>query len=226
MFTPLLDRRAALLSAAATLAAAALAGTVGTAQARTATIYACYKKRAGIVRIVAKRTRCRRGERRLSWNTVGPPGAGGRNGLNGANGLNGSNGLNGLTGFTSTLPSGKSEQGVYAATGTASSGMPAWVPVSFVIPLAAALPAASVSAIAPGGAPTAECPGSPRAPQAAPGHLCVYEAANFNTSGPLIFNPATEEGEPGSGPYGFVVRFSPTVKTSDWGGYGTWAVTG
>jgi hypothetical protein len=218
MFTALVDRRVALAIAAT---AGFAVGFAAPPQARAATIYACYKKRTGTVRIVGKRTRCRRGERKLSWNTVGPPGANGRNGLNGLNGLNG---VNGVTGFTSTLPAGKTEQGVYAATRTASSGLPAWAGVSFVIPLAAKIPAAGVSFVAPGGPPTAECPGSPSDPQAASGHLCIYEAANFNTSGPLVFNPDSEEGEPGAGPYGF--RFSPTLKTSDWGGYGTWAVTG
>jgi hypothetical protein len=213
--------RAATLAAAAALALAAL---TAAPHADAATIYACFKKRTGAFRIVGKRSICRRGERKLSWNTVGPPGA---NGLNGANGVNGTNGVNGVTGFTSTLPTGKTEEGIYAVTRTGnSSGLPAWAGVSFVIPLAAAIPVASVSLIPPGGGLTLACPGSSKNPQAASGHLCVYEAANFNTSGPLVFNPDTESGEEGAGPFGFVVRFRPTVPTMDWGGYGTWAVTG
>ena len=41
-----------------------------------------------------------------------------------------------------------------------------------------------------------------------------------------MFNPDTEKGEVGTGPSGVVVRFSPTNKENDWGGFGTWAVTG
>ena len=213
--------RAATLAAAATLALAAL---LAAPHADAATIYACFKKRTGAFHIVGKRSTCRRGERKLSWNTVGPSGA---NGLNGANGINGASGVNGVTGFTSTLPTGKTEEGIYAVTRTAnSSGLPAWAGVSFVIPLAAPIPVANVSLIPPGGGLTLACPGTSKNPQAASGHLCVYEAANFNTSGPLVFNPDTESGEEGAGPFGFVVRFHPTVSTMDWGGYGTWAVTG
>ncbi|MCW3056531.1 MAG: hypothetical protein JWO21_500 [Solirubrobacterales bacterium] len=217
-------RAATLAAVVAAAAALALAALLTAPHADAATIYACFKKRTGAFRIVGKRSICRRGERKLSWNTIGPAGA---NGLNGANGVNGTNGINGVTGFTSTLPTGKTEEGIYAVTRTGnSSGLPAWAGVSFVIPLAAAIPVANVSLIPPGGGLTLACPGSSKNPQAASGHLCVYEAANFNTSGPLVFNPDTESGEEGAGPFGFVVRFRPTVPTMDWGGYGTWAVTG
>ncbi|MCW3056753.1 MAG: Collagen triple helix repeat protein, partial [Solirubrobacterales bacterium] len=213
--------------AVAATAALALAALPAAPRADAATIYACFKKRTGAFRIVGKRSICRRGERKLSWNLVGPQGPSGPGGATGPPGPNGVNGVNGVTGFTSTLPTGKTEEGIYAVTRTGnSSGLPAWAGVSFVIPLAAAIPVANVSLIPPGGGLTLPCPGSSRNPQAASGHLCVYEAANFNTSGPLVFNPDTESGEEGAGPFGFVVRFRPTVSTMDWGGYGTWAVTG
>jgi hypothetical protein len=217
-------RAATLAAAVAAATALALAGLLAAPHADAATIYACFKRRTGAFRIVGKRSICRRGERKLAWNLVGPQGP---SGPSGATGPPGSNGVNGLTGFTSTLPTGKTEEGIYAVTRTGnSSGLPAWAGVSFVIPLAAAIPVANVSLIPPGGGLTLACPGSSKNPQAASGHLCVYEAANFNTSGPLVFNPDTESGEEGAGPFGFVVRFRPTVPTMDWGGYGTWAVTG
>jgi hypothetical protein len=223
----LITRGRAATLAVAVAAALALAALLAAPRADAATIYACFKKRTGAFRIVGKRSICRRGERKLSWNLVGPQGPSGPGGATGPPGSNGVNGVNGVTGFTSTLPTGKTEEGIYAVTRTGnSSGLPAWAGVSFVIPLAAAIPVANVSLIPPGGGLTLPCPGSSRNPQAASGHLCVYEAANFNTSGPLVFNPDTESGEEGAGPFGFVVRFRPTVSTMDWGGYGTWAVTG
>ncbi len=66
--------------------------------AGAATLYACVKKHGGTARFVSARTRCRRNETKLSWNTVGPAGANGRNGANGKNGTNGANGKNGANG--------------------------------------------------------------------------------------------------------------------------------
>ncbi len=206
-----------------------LAGFATAAQPEPGTITACYEKYGGAIRIVRSDARCRRGERKLSWNTVGPAGVNGvngTNGTNGTNGINGTNGVNGTTGFTSTLPVGKTEKGTYALSRTASVGLPAWEGVSFVIPLAAAISVEYVSFIAPSGPATLNCPGSSEDPQAASGHLCVYEAANFNTPGPLVFNPDVAGGGEGAGPFGFALRLKPTNAALDWGGFGTWAVTG
>jgi hypothetical protein len=52
--------------------------------------------------------------------------------------------------------------------------------MSFHPPLAAAPNAAAANIIVSGGAPTANCPGSPATPLAAPGHLCVYLTTSFN----------------------------------------------
>jgi hypothetical protein len=73
-------------------------------------IHACYSKRTGALRVAS---RCRRSERALSWNRVGPRGLTGRNGANGANGRNGANGATGATGGAgATGPTGPSD--VYA----------------------------------------------------------------------------------------------------------------
>jgi hypothetical protein len=85
---------ACVLAAAALLLTALLAMPAG---AGAATIYAC-KKPSGTLRLVGRRTRCRRGQTKLSWNTEGPAGRNGANGSNGANGRNGLNGLNGAAG--------------------------------------------------------------------------------------------------------------------------------
>jgi hypothetical protein len=82
---------ACLLATAALVLTALLAMPAG---AGAATIYAC-KKPNGVIRLVGRRTRCRRGQTKLSWNTEGPAG---RNGANGANGSNGANGGTGPAG--------------------------------------------------------------------------------------------------------------------------------
>lgn len=83
-----------------------LAGLVGSAPAakmvgKDGKVYACYKakgKAKGSVRLVAKRGKCKRGERKVSW------GAAGSQGLPGPQGAAGVNGAVGATG-----PAGSSE---------------------------------------------------------------------------------------------------------------------
>jgi hypothetical protein len=57
-------------------------------QADAATIYAC-AKRSGAVRIVAKKVKCKKGEKRYTWDTEGARGTNGANGANGTNGVPG-----------------------------------------------------------------------------------------------------------------------------------------
>lgn len=82
------------------LAAAALAIAVLAAptQAAAATLYVCVKGKTGTARFVKARTSCRRGERKIAWNTRGAPGVNGANGANGANGKNGAGGKDGTNG--------------------------------------------------------------------------------------------------------------------------------
>jgi hypothetical protein len=81
------------------LAAGALVTTafIVSPSAQAASIFAC-KKKNGSIRIVSSRTKCKKGESRLVWNTQGPAGKNGANGRNGANGANGGNGANGANG--------------------------------------------------------------------------------------------------------------------------------
>jgi hypothetical protein len=67
-------------------------------QAEASTIYACVKKTSGGLRIVNQRTKCRKSELKLSWNTSGKNGANGQNGKNGTNGTNGTPGAAGKEG--------------------------------------------------------------------------------------------------------------------------------
>lgn len=97
------------LAAAVALPLSALAAAP---QAGAATLYVCVKKNVGTARFVSARTRCRRNETKLSWNTPGPAGrngangkngAAGKNGKDGAAGKNGANGTNGLNGASAGL---------------------------------------------------------------------------------------------------------------------------
>jgi hypothetical protein len=191
------------------------------------TYYACVKKRSGSIRIVSRTTRCRRSERKISFNSEGPPGrngSNGRNGRNGANGINGKNGANGIngingtTGFTSTLPKGATEDGTWAVA--VASGNSVFDAISFNIPLAAP---PAVNVIPKGGASTPACPGTVGAPAASSGNLCVYTAINENTT-ILLINPSIEGAvTSGASSWGTVVKASAA---SSGAAYGTWAVTG
>jgi hypothetical protein len=72
------------------------------AQADAATVYACVRKSSGTARIVSKHAKCKKGESKLSWNTVGPAGKNGATGPAGKNGANGTNGTNGTNGKNGT----------------------------------------------------------------------------------------------------------------------------
>jgi hypothetical protein len=93
--------------AAAAICFAALVTDAGAAKLVGANgqVYACYKakgKRKGAVHLVAKKGKCHKGEKKVSWNTVGPQGKSGEsgeNGSNGANGVGGESGANGAAGM-------------------------------------------------------------------------------------------------------------------------------
>src|SRR5438132_7480046 len=80
---------------AATLALLLAVGGVAWAAGSGATIHACYKKRGGALRIAS---RCKRGEKALSWNQIGPLGAKGTAGKAGARGATGLQGPSGKEG--------------------------------------------------------------------------------------------------------------------------------
>lgn len=79
----------------------------------------------------------------------------------------------------------------------------------------------------PGGASVAQCPGSSANPQAAPGHLCVYESlrtAGIAAGGVGIANGAGEAGR--ASPFGFFVFVEPgNIEGEAPLVYGSWAVT-
>lgn len=86
-------KRSAVCVLGALGASVAVAGS-----AEAATYYACVKKKGGAIRIVSAKAKCKRSERKISFNSAGAPGRNGRNGVNGKNGLAGKNGVNGVNG--------------------------------------------------------------------------------------------------------------------------------
>src|SRR3954451_1013691 len=71
-------------------------------------VYACYKtkgKGKGSVRLVAKKGKCRKGERKISWNARGPSGTAGSPGETGAGGGPGEGGAPGAAGLETRVNS-------------------------------------------------------------------------------------------------------------------------
>lgn len=92
------------LLAAAALCVAVIVGEASAAKlvGKDGQVYACYKakgKRKGAVRLVAKKGKCHKGEKKVSWNVTGPSG---ENGTGGENGTAGEGGAGGEKGATAT----------------------------------------------------------------------------------------------------------------------------
>ena len=91
--------RGGLILAAALAAAVALAFLINSvATGADSRIHACVGKKSGAVRIVAAGKRCKKGERRVTWQRVGPVGAPGTAGSDGATGPQGATGTTGAPG--------------------------------------------------------------------------------------------------------------------------------
>lgn len=138
------------------------------------------------------------------------------------------NGEAGETGFTATLPPGKTETGSFGALVEAiappdpSNALGA---ISFAIPLAQPIGETHVHMINPGDTVPSECnSGTPAAPKAAPGALCIY---NSPASGVPASGVYKSSGffEPGASVAGAVVVGSGELAGPPFF-MGTYAVTG
>jgi hypothetical protein len=181
---------------------------------------------------------------------AGAAGANGKDGTNGTNGTNGvspvgtafagakgacteggvefkganttvaCNGVKGQTGFTDTLPSGKTETGVFAIFAHAAEVV--YQSLSFNIPLAQ--PPLEIVYLKPGEEDETKCPqGDINAPHAAPGYICVFVAGQ-------IFDPVDEpEGINRASSLDHVFAAGVTMgfaaNAPFTALYGTWAVT-
>jgi hypothetical protein len=211
--TNAVNRRVTAVLAA--LVAGVLIAAVAAPHADAATIYTCVKKKSGAMRVVSSKTKCKKNESKLSWNSAGPAGKNGLNGKDGANGKDGSPGQN-LTTQT-PLASGQSESGFYAAgSGSSNTGYEA-DGISFSQPLAAPIPTGHVIYNTTGKTST-HCSGFGHAD---PGYVCMYELEASNLTFYLTRDFSFNENA--ADKYGFAAFFE--VKTA--GGYvaGSWTVT-
>jgi hypothetical protein len=115
----------------------------------------------------------------------------------------------------------KTIQGNYAAgLQAANTNDDGWDSISFGFELASA---PQEHFLAAGSVPTAQCPGSAVNPQAAPGHLCVYESVSQNRGQVVLFTGTTGAVNQAS-KWGAGVWLIPAAAGNAFS-YGTWAVT-
>jgi hypothetical protein len=207
----------------------------------TATIRACASKSTGVLRLA--RT-CRKSERSVSWNTVGPRGPRGATGATGARGATGATGATGAKGDTgpagdsalNPVPPGKTIRGAVGGDYEAQAALQDWG-LDMTLPIAARnaladgdvtvnIASCQVSAgqVCPTTSDIAEhpaCNGTPTAPTAPAGVLCIYVSGADNAENvrgdSVIFGT-------GASPYGFKLLWD-TVHTGDTFVDATWAYT-
>jgi hypothetical protein len=140
---------------------------------------------------------------------------------------------NGTTGYTETLPSGKTETGVWGVSqipGSFGGGLleVASSPISFTIPLKSGLTSSQVHIIIAGkegeggGCPTGS---SVTKPEAEPGNLCIFQGPAASNVGELQTSSPGTGGEEEAGPTGTVLRVQAATKEKSILASGTWAVT-
>lgn len=157
---------------------------------------------------------------------AGPPGPAGPQGPGGPGGPQGGQGPQGPAGpagpFPDPLPSGKTLRGTFALSGHATTtSVYSLTPISFGFRLASA----PVSHWVPtGGTPPAQCPGTASAPEAAAGHLCVYEATQENMSAARGVTSMTHGGG-GTHRFGTLIYGYPAAAGARLYSTGSWAVT-
>jgi hypothetical protein len=120
-----------------------------------------------------------------------------------------------------TLPSGKTIRGNWIVAGSAAvNGETFHGSISFGYTLSAAPTANYVPFGAP--PPGSPCPGTVSSPQAAPGHLCVYELEPINAGRRGLKSPGGPEGSANA--YGTTI-FDMAIHPGGTRVWGTWAVT-
>jgi len=135
-------------------------------------------------------------------------------------------GTDGQTGFTETLPSTKTETGTWAVA-AGSKGI-VLAAISFPIPLTTELDAAHVVFMNEGQPAASGCTGgTPAAPKADAGFLCVYTSAFLGGKGAGITILKTGDGQPGAGKTGaaFLIGGTEGAIPDGENGYGSFAVT-
>jgi hypothetical protein len=156
----------------------------------------------------------------FSGSVQGPPGPPGPKGDKGDKGDTGEPGP-----VLTTLGSGQTLRGAYGDGDDYSTDpdLPLEASISYPFPLASNPIAVHVQA---GGAPTANCPGTATAPQAAPGFLCIYAGLNGggNNNGPInsYGTDGVNDRRHGAIVFASAVSCATGCDEEIWG---TWAVT-
>jgi hypothetical protein len=170
--------------------------------------------RSGALRVVTKASSCRkaktvrrgtrrvriRGESAIAWNQEG------RQGLQGIQGRDGTQGQPGP--FADVLPSGKTIKGAFYFKTTIGS-------YSFAFSLPS-VPIVHVRSF--GASASAECPGTAGDPQAAPGHLCLYQSNNSAATACVFATDDPSSSCTSATKFGFAASASGDMS-------GQWAVT-
>jgi hypothetical protein len=137
-------------------------------------IQGCVKN--GLLEVVKAGKRCPRHSTPLPFNQVGP------RGRQGIQGIQGPQGVQGIPGpATATAPSGITQRGFFIIDGETSGdfGDDPGTSIAFPLELSASPTVVEVPNGVPNPDPT-HCPGSPEAPSAAPGYLCLYDRLEAN----------------------------------------------
>jgi hypothetical protein len=133
-------------------------------------IQGCVKN--GLLEVVKAGKRCPRHSTPLPFNQVGPRGRQGVPGVQGVQGIPGP--------VTTTAPSGVTQRGLFYIAGD-TTYRELGTSITFALELSASPTVVEV----PNGVPNpdpAHCPGSPEAPSAAPGYLCLYDKLEEDVS--------------------------------------------
>lgn len=109
----------------------------------------------------------------------------------------------------------------FQAAGAGHNGISAF---SFGEMLDVAPTAAAANFIPFGGAPNANCPGTPSTPRAAPGHLCVYERESLNVESRCIVRTGAGFSCYTADRYGAAI-FAEAVAAGNVTTLGSWALT-
>ena len=148
----------------------------------------------------------------------GPQGAQGPQGVQGVQGIQGPPGP-----FPDPLAPGKTVRGSYAVTEAgAAAGNYMIDGISFGFRMSAA-PAPHM--LQAGSPPSAECPGTAADPQAAAGHLCVYESGSGNVAEAGVCNPASGGCSIGSANTQGAAVYAYATAAGQAYEMGTWAAT-
>jgi len=144
----------------------------------------------------------------------------------------------GATASTETLPPGETETGIWSIAASTTESLSTTTPISFPVPLAAPGAAGSAKTFSKEQTEkeefTAECPGTLAEPDAAPGFLCIYTAAEFVENGFAGFEARTVDGEFATYGVSGAVLWGPFLDVNGEGQeadiartetYGSWAVT-